>query len=285
MIFDTHCHYNLEPLSENWQTHWQEANQAGVLASLIVGTSLETSQLAVTQATSNPYQNTQLYASAGIHPNEWHRSGITNISETIKELDQFIFKHQKEIIALGETGLDYLRLAGSDEEKAAQITIQKEAFTAQLALADKYQLPIILHVRDQEIPEEPTPGNAYWDALALFEKYQQAHGKNALKPILHCLSGPKAYVEAFLGYGAYASLAGNVTYPSAQAIRELVGLIPSTKLLLETDAPFLPPQKHRGKPCFPHLITQTAQFVHDLTEIPLEQIWQNSYDCFKLPAS
>lgn len=270
-IFDTHCHYNLDPLDQNWQEHWQQAQERGVVGSIVVGTTLETSQLANTISK----QHNQLYSAIGIHP-AYVQELNQPMPTVMAELEKCIAP--KKVVAIGETGLDYFRLKKSAPETPHIIENQKKALVEHIKLAQKNSLPVILHVRDQEIPEVNTPGNAYWDVVEITSHFPD------VQYILHCVSGPLAYVQEMLTRGAYVSVAANVTYNSAQHIRTLVANTPKTKLLLETDAPYLPPQTFRGQMCEPWMISQTAQYLEQEMNLNLEQIYNNTFECFSLLA-
>jgi len=283
-IFDTHCHYNLDPLDQKWQDHWKQAQERGVIGSIVVGTTLETSLL----ATKISQENEKLFSAVGVHPayvQEIVSSEHTNatLESTMSALEKLIEVeiNQTEtalnkIVAIGETGLDYFRLKDADPETQEIKENQKVALIEHIKLAQKYKLPVILHVRDQEIPETNTLGNAYWDVVEITSHFSD------VQYILHCVSGPLAYVQEMISRGAYVSVAANVTYNSAHHIRTLVASTPQTKLLLETDAPYLPPQPFRGQMCEPWMISQTAQYLENEMQINVEQILDNTYTCFSL---
>lgn len=300
MIIDTHCHYNLEPFfvtlpgeRQAWRQHWQEARDNGVVASLVVGTNLNTSSRALTIAKQDP----NLFASIGIHPGEiqafdfrllsvdWIDQKVEEFAETMSAVvgrhmeevqktgtDQTKSSKNSKIIAIGETGLDYFRLPEEENFKSAIIYGQKQLLISHISIANKYQFPLILHVRDRQTPNAVTKDNAYWDALSIV--YERLD-KN-LPFILHCVSGPKEYVQEALTLNSYVSVAGNVTYPSADAIRELVKLTPQDRILLETDAPFLPPQTHRGQTCEPKMIRETSEYLKEQMGIAPETIVENT---------
>lgn len=258
-IIDTHCHYNLPPLSDDWQTHWQKAQQYGVHSSWIPGTTLESSKLGVEIASQDP----NLWALVGIHPAD-EMMELGQIDSTIAELEILIERDKAashpKIIGVGEIGLDYFRIEVGNEEERER---QRAWLRAQLELALKHDLFISLHVRDKEVPVHPVVGNAYWDIESILCEFP------ALPPvILHCASGPAAYVERMLERGAFVSFAGNVTYPKAEAIRQLWRLTPPDRRLIETDAPYLAPQAYRGQPCEPWMISTTAEYL--ATEAVLE---------------
>lgn len=258
-IIDTHVHYNLAPLWPDWRSHWRQAQLAGVTHSLVVGTDVETSQRAVTIAG----EQSELKAAIGIHPTT---AGEAVETITLKWLQvQFSDLLDLPIVAaIGETGLDYFHLRQSTLPFAQARDKQLASLRAHLQLARIQHLPIILHVRD-------STDQAYVDMLDVLKSSHQ------LSPcILHCASGPAQYIAETVELGAYVSFAGNCTYPSATHSRQLVGLVPTNRLLFETDAPFLPPQTHRGQSCEPAWITETAQFLHDELGVDTSMIHRNS---------
>jgi TatD DNase family protein len=277
MIIDTHCHYNLSPLAENWKDHWQEAQAKGVTKSIVVGTSVETSQLAVTIA----QQEENLFATVGLHPNYWQKidqdQTITEVFTTNELAAVEALVTQNKVIAIGETGLDYFRLDKQTPTFKQLRQQQLSSLQLHLEIATKHDLPIILHVRDNEVPENPQPNNAYWDTLELLEKHLQT---NTLTMIMHCFSGPAAYIEKMITLGAYVGVAGNITYGSSYPLRAFLRNAPQERILLETDAPYLPPQSHRGKQCLPWMIAETADFLENKIKISKQTILQNTWRLF-----
>lgn len=253
-IVDTHCHYNLPPLSEDWQNFWQEAQVAGVKSAWIPGTTLESSREAVRIA----QQDDNLFALIGIHPNDEPMAEIEMIS-TMAELQSLIDVDRaggrSKIIGIGEIGLDFFRIEKNEQTERDR---QWGWLAAQLSLAKRNNLFVSLHVRDQETPELETQGNAYWETVRAVRT-----AKLSQPFILHCASGPLSYVQAMLDLGAYVSFAGNITYPKADRIREIWQLTPPNRRLLETDAPFLAPQGFRGQLCRPALIAETATWIRE----------------------
>lgn len=262
-IIDTHCHYNLEPLWPEWQKHWVSAQASGVTHSVVVGTNVTTSRQALEIAASEA----NLRVAVGIHPSEYQEQLETpatfdNQQVSLTEIDTLA--SQAKVVAIGETGLDYFRLP-DDQALQTQIkAAQQAAFEGHLVLAKKHDLPVIVHVRD--VGEA-----AYWDVLALLKKH------SLTQPfILHCVSGPIEYVKQALDLGAYLGLAGNLTYKTADHLRSIAKIAPADRLLLETDAPFLPPVPHRGQTCEPWMIAKTALFLQTELGLNLDQLHANS---------
>jgi len=284
-IFDTHCHYNLEPLysgesfcfkidennpllEKNWQDHWLEAQQSAVKKTLVPGAGLSSSQSAVAIAKTD----SNLYASVAIHP---LRVAKIELEPAISEIEQL--SQEDCVIAIGETGLDFFHFSENDDASKIKKTkkAQEELFIQQIQLAIKSQLTLIIHARDHG--EE-----AYWRVLELLEKYWP--GKENI--IFHCLSGPKAYVQKAMAISnSYFGFDGNLTFKNADNVRELFQLIQKSapeKILLETDAPYLAPVPFRGQICRPAMIAELANFAKNHLQADLEQIYQNSLRAFNL---
>jgi len=264
MIIDTHCHYNLEPLSDGWQSHWKKARTAGVGASVVVGTTIDSSTLACKIAGSDD----ALLASVGVHP--------THALETLREvetpeavIDQLkILIRKHEVSAIGECGLDYFRLPKTGAARELQLAAQHLVCKAQLELAGELHLPLIIHLRDKT-------DIAYDAFLKLYTQVSPG-----VPTILHCVSGPSTWLTEMLKLGVYVGIAGNISYRSAEQIRDLFSQTPPDRIVLETDAPYLPPQAHRGDVCEPYMISETAAFIRDQLDANLEQVQENSLSIF-----
>jgi TatD DNase family protein len=265
MIVDSHCHYNLEPLFGSWEHHWQKAQEAGVTASVIVGTNMASSLRAIALAE----ENQRFVATVGFHPN------FFKTEEQLTELTQLeTIITNKNVVALGEIGLDYFRLSDSAADSEIK-ELQKQAFRTQLQLAVKYTLPVCIHVRD-------TQEQAYNDLLEILT----AAALGDVPFILHCVSGSSDYIQKMLKLGAYIGVAGNSTYPKSGAIRAAIALAPADRILLETDAPYLPPQAYRGQTCEPWMIAETAKNLFLEKHITADQILSNTRAAFldKIPS-
>lgn len=271
MLFDTHAHYNLSPLYDDWQNHLVAARQVGITHTNVVGTDLNTCQKALTLKKARADFFT---LSLGLHPLSTYKKQqlLTpeQLSSLMTQYVQLVEKHLPLISAIGETGLDFFHLDKSqvlfEQIKNAQITLCKE----QLVLATKYHLPVVLHVRDNEC-NLADPNNAY----ALIHQLL-AESSFTQATIWHCFSGNRDYLQKILlRKNACISFAGNLTFKNAPLLRELFALVPAEKLLLETDAPFLSPEPQRGKLCQPVFLCHTAKLAKQLGA-DLGQIYQNS---------
>jgi TatD DNase family protein len=207
-----------------------------------------------------------LFATVGIHPCDWNGTqlGLIPTMTKIAELAA-----QKKVVAIGETGLDYFHLE-QKEDRARAIARQQDAFHRHIQLAQKLDLILIIHVRDKE-------EQAYWDTLRILEE-EDFTGRF----ILHCASGPLAYIQKAVGMGAYFGVAGNVTYKSAEHLRDIVRNVPVNKLLSETDCPFLPPVPYRGQVCEPWMITKTVSFLLEQSIVAPPVFHSNAEQLLKL---
>jgi len=268
-IIDSHCHYNLEPFYPDWQASWKTAQSAGVFSSVVVGTDEVTSQRACEIAAQDPL----LLAAVGIHPSE---AGVRPTALSASELSQLLegWRAVGPVSAVGETGLDYYRLSGSESEISQITAKQKIAFQSHLTVAAKESLPVLIHVRD-------TGETAYKDVMEILSPWA-----DQLTIVLHCFSGPSWYLEKAVQLGCYISFAGNITYPNAENLRTHLSLVPKDRLLVETDSPFLPPQAHRGQPCLPSYIAETVAYMETELGVDPAQLVNNARRIFTtIPSS
>lgn len=171
-----------------------------------------------------------------------------------------------EVVAIGETGLDW-----SDQTASQEKTAQEQLFVHQIHIANQVNKPLIIHARD---PED----QAYFRILDLLNKEYLFQ-----KPfVLHCVSGPTDYIKEAIKMGGYISFAGNVTYPNATHLRELFKITPPDRVMIETDAPFLPPQGKRGLVNLPRYLKLTADYLAAKLGVDLNQVYQNSCRFFDL---
>lgn len=257
----------------------------GVTASLVIGTDRNSNQLSLDIANTNHH----LFATLGFHPGSYDekitdlakaRVQLTDIKAQMKLLIEANMEWLDEqvtqpcVVAIGETGLDYFHFGQDTELNELKVTIQKQALLAQIQLANQHKLPLIIHARDKSEA-------AYRETLDLIEKYYQHH-----RPfVLHCASGPLDYIQKAIELGAYIGFDGNLTYKNNQALVAIFQQTPANRRLLETDAPFLPPEPNRGQLCEPWMISITAEYCEKNLGAKIDQFTQNAIECFSLPAS
>jgi TatD DNase family protein len=205
---------------------------------LTVGMDEQSNRAAI--ATAEAHE--EVFASVGRHPNA--AGGFD--SHAAADVER-LAAHPK-VRAIGETGLDYYRERAPRED-------QRAAFEAQIEIAGRAELPLVIHMR-----------NSTEDTFAAL-----AELADDLTVILHCFSAPERIADA-AERGWYCSFAGNVTYPSAEELRAAVRAVPEELLLLETDAPFLAPQPFRGKPNQPAHVVATAEAVAELRSQSYEEL-------------
>lgn len=270
-MIDTHCHLNWSPLSEDLQGVQQNARDVGVSGIIVIGTDLDTSRQAVTIAT----QLDKIWASIGLHPDTaspTHEINTQDIARWQTKLASML--PNPKVVAIGECGLDYVELHEQSQEVAYKIkNQQKQLFGMQIQLAKEFKLPLSIHCRNtKNAQQEPAHNlNAYADLIDTLEHFSKNDG---VVPsfILHCMSGGPEYLREGLRLGGFISFAGNVTYPSAQSLRDLLHLTPLDRLLLETDAPFLSPKSKRGTPNTPANIAETFSCVANELGIAIEEL-------------
>jgi TatD DNase family protein len=260
-MIDSHCHLDDYP---DLAAILANAEAAGVhqLLAIGIGDGPDTMHRALDLAHAHP----QIWATAGIHPQEAHQATPENLAK-LTTLAQ-----DPRCIAIGEIGLDYYHLTNPG------IPTQQAAFIAQLRIAAAARRPITLHVRTSELAipaakaryETHGNPNAAWDDLLtiLTDHWAPHH----LPGIMHCFSGNHAQAARALDLGFYLSFAGNLTYPKSTTIQAVAATAPAGRILIETDAPFLSPIPLRGQTNEPANIIHTAAFLATLRHTTPEAI-------------
>ena len=254
-LIDTHCHLDHEPLSGSLPAVLARARAAGVAACVTIGTTVEASRSTIELVRRDP----MLRAAVGIHPHEADSVTDADLAQ-IEQLAQ-----DPGVVAIGEVGLD-------SYYQHATAANQHRVLRAFVAMAERRGLPLLIHCR-----------NAYDPFLDLIRQaaHPPVHG------VIHCASGPPAFIHEALALGFHVSFAGNVTFPKAEALRELVPLVPDDRLLVETDAPFLAPQPVRGQPNEPAYVAHTAAQLARLRGTNVERLGdlttRNARRLFGLP--
>lgn len=216
MIFDTHCHLASEEFSKDLPEVIARARAEGVEKILVVGTDLESSRASAAIAQAHP----GFAAAGGVHPHD----AIDYLpAERWAELESLV--EHGGFRAIGETGLDFYY---NHSPQQAQIEILER----HIRLSRRLELPLVLHCRD-----------SYEELAACIDRA----GEGKAFGVIHCFTGNPEQAKGFLARGFYISFSGILTFRNAQALRETAKTIPSDRLLVETDAPFLAPVPHRGQ--------------------------------------
>jgi len=245
-LVDTHCHLSLPGFDDDLAAVLERARHAGVERILIPGIDLVTSRKAVELAEAHD----DLFAAVGIHPHHADEADPAALQE-IEAL-----AHSPKVRAIGEIGLDFFRSPDSADRQLA-------ALQAQLDLAARLQLPVVLHSR--QALDTLLPLLDAWANL-LPSPLQGRCG------VLHAFAGDLPAAARATGSGFFLGAAGPVTYPSADALRATLAQVELDRLLIETDSPYLAPQAHRGQRNEPAYVRWVATALGQLTEQPTESV-------------
>ncbi|MET0178928.1 MAG: TatD family hydrolase [Novosphingobium sp.] len=241
MLIDSHCHLNYKGLVEDQQTVLERARAAGVTGFLNISTRAAEWDAVVATAEREP----DVWASVGVHPHE--ADGHADLGAAAL---QAAAGHPR-VVAIGESGLDYFY---DHSDRAAQ----RALFRVHIAVSRATGLPLIVHTRDAED-----------DTAAILAEEM---GEGAFPALIHCFTASRGFAKAVLELGLTISLSGIVTFKNARELQEIAREIPSGRLLVETDAPFLAPIPHRGRTCEPAFVADTARFVAGLRGVTPEAL-------------
>lgn len=241
-IFDTHFHLFEERYKKETNFSEEElikkANKNGVKFFCNVGTTIEDSEIVVKQI--KKYKN--IVGAIGVHPNH----AKTWNTEKFKRLE--VLLQEKRVLSIGEIGLDYLKNFSTKKE-------QKKCFEDQLKLAKKYNLSVLLHLRE-----------SYDDAFEIIKKL------NIKKGIVHCFSGTLEQANKFIEIGFLISISGIVTFSNAKKLQEVVKKLLLENIVVETDAPYLAPTPFRGKINYSEYIKFTIQKISELKNVSFDEV-------------
>ena len=242
LIFDSHAHYDDDAFHEDRTELLSGLPEQGVCRVLNVGADLQGCYDAVELAAKYPY----IYAAVGIHP-ECVRDTPADSLEKVESL-----LAESKVVAVGEIGLDYHFEDNAPREE------QIRYFEAQLELAARHSLPVVIHDRD-----------AHGDTMDILRKYKPSG-------VLHCFSGSVEMAREIVKLGMYIGLGGAVTFKNARVPVEVAADLPLDRILMETDAPYMAPVPFRGKRCHSALIAHTAARVAEIRGISTEEVLRAS---------
>ena len=240
-LIDSHCHLNYEGLADRQEEVLAAARARGVQGFLNISTRRKEWGDVVGAAERHP----DVWASIGVHPHEADAHPDLGAAALIEAA-----AHPR-VIAIGECGLDYYY---DKSDRAAQ----RERFGGHIEAARESGLPLVVHTRDAE---EDTA-----------EILTREVGKGGVTGVLHCFTGSAALARKALDLGFYISISGIVTFKNARDLQDVAKTIPQDRLLVETDSPFLAPVPHRGQTCEPAFVADTAAFLSDLRDEPLDEL-------------
>jgi TatD DNase family protein len=242
-IIDSHAHLEFPQFDEDRDAMLARARAAGIETLLAIGSGTGPDRL--NAAIPFAEQHDWIYATIGIHP---HEAKLAT-DEHFARLDDLA--HHPRVIAWGEMGLDY-------HYDHSPRDVQQQVFRRQLVQARAARLPIIIHCRD-----------AWDDCLSIMEQDWSSSG---LGGILHCFTGTPEDARCGMDMGFLISFACNVTYPKMQHLRDVARDLPLEKILTETDSPFLPPQRLRGKRNEPANVVEVAQTLASVRNLASDEV-------------
>jgi TatD DNase family protein len=247
-LFDSHCHIHDEQFDTDRNEIIEKIFSSGVSKIISAGYSVEGSKKGLELAKKYP----QIYTVSGISPNDV----VENVEEMEADIKQIeILAQDKKCVGIGEIGLDYY---WNKENKSSQ----KFAFIKQIELANKLDLPIVIHSRD-----------AVMDTLEILKKYPVNK-----KGVFHCCQLNPELIKEALKLGFYISFAGPVTFKNSKNANEVILLVPDDKMLIETDSPYLSPEPHRGTRNDSSNVKYIAEKIANVKGYTVEQVAQITYD-------
>src|SRR5947209_17865633 len=249
MLVDSHCHLDFKDFAEDLDAIVARAEAAGV--GRIVTISTRVRRQATLLAIAERFPN--VYCSVGTHPHQADEEDGIPSSELIE-----LTKHPK-VVALGEAGLDYFYEHGSREAQA-------RGFRAHIAAARLTGLPLVIHTRDAD----EDCGRILGEEMA----------RGPFRAVLHCYTGGRELAMKAISLGLFISFTGILTFKNTQGLRDIAAELPADRIMVETDAPYLSPGKHRGKRCEPAFVVETARVLAQIRGVSLEEIARQTTDNF-----
>jgi TatD DNase family protein len=241
MLTDSHCHLNYKGLVDEQAAVLERARAASVTTMLNISTRASEWDDVIGVAEREP----DVWASVGIHPHE------ADLHPDVETETLVVRAQHPRVVGIGESGLDFY-YDHSDRDR------QRESFRSHIAAARETGLPIIVHTRDAE---EDT-----------HQILAEEMGRGAFTGVIHCFTASADFARKALDLGLYVSMSGIVTFKNAKDLQATAKDIPAERLLIETDAPFLAPVPHRGKPCEPAFVADTARFLAGLRGEAVEEL-------------
>ena len=260
MLIDTHAHLNFPDYEEEEEEIISRALQSGVKKIICVSSNLADSQKAVAIAKKYPGI---VFAAVGIHPQQTDPENQDSPEKQLKKLA--VLACQEEVVAIGECGLDFSPAPPGEKERPKDI--QQLLFEGQIKIAQKLNLPVLIHSRE-----------AFGQTIETLEKFKN------LKGIFHCYSGGKKGIKKVEDLGFLFGVAGSPTYD--EGLKNVFRLISLEKIVLETDCPFLAPLPFRGQRNEPSYLKYTAKTLAEIKDISLEKLakitTKNAQNLFKI---
>ncbi len=262
MWLDSHCHLTADRFSEDRDAAIDRARDAGVDTMIAIGSGYGFAGNADAVALAEACDD--VFATVGIHPHE----AVECSDEALGRIRAWL-AHPR-VVAVGECGLDFHYMNSPAEA-------QREAFAAQVALARETDMPVTIHVRGDD-PDAYAPLLDIW----------RQEGGGALEGVLHCYTGTAAFAHAAMDEGFCVSFSGIVTFKRSGDLRAVAKGVPLDRLMVETDAPFLAPEGHRGKRNEPAWVGRVGETLAELHGVDVETLARTTRDnakrLFRLPS-
>lgn len=249
-FFDSHAHLDDEKFNEDREELIEEIKKSGIDKFISAGYSLEGSKKGIELANKYDF----IYTTSGISPNDIPQTE-EELWKTLKEIEKMAQENPK-VVAIGEIGLDYY---WEKEEKMRKL--QKIAFIEQIKIANKIDLPIVIHTRE-----------AVMDTIQILKENPVNN-----KGIFHCCPLNRELVKEALKLGFYISFAGPITFKNSKNANEIIEMVPNDKMLIETDSPYLAPEPVRGTRNNPINVKYIAQKIADVKKLSLEEVAKLTY--------
>jgi TatD DNase family protein len=254
---DTHAHLDQEEFDADRAEVLARAQAAGVVAVVAIGVTASSSQAAVALAASSPL----VWAAVGVQPNYTAQAGPNDWDQIVA------LARAARVVALGESGLDRYW-------DHAPLSVQQDYFDRHLRLAQELDLPIVIHTRDSEVE--------------VLEMLRAARARGPLRGVMHSFTGTAETAAECVELGLHISFAGMVTFKKSTVLREVAVSIPATRILIETDSPYLAPDPHRGRRNEPaHVVATGLRLAEVRGTTPdgfARQTTANARELFRLPS-
>lgn len=248
-LFDSHSHLNDEKFDEDREKTIDEIVKSGVTNFITAGYSVESSKKAIEIAKKYDF----IYTTAGVSPNDIPQDE-DELWKQLAEIEN-IAKNNSKVLAIGEIGLDYYWNTENKE-------LQKLAFIEQIKIANKYNLPIVIHTRE-----------AVMDTLQILKE-----NKVTKTGVFHCCPQNRELIKEGLKLGFYISFAGPITFKNSKNAEEMINLVPNDRILIETDSPYLAPEPVRGTRNTPSNVKFVAQKIADVKGLTLENVEKITFE-------
>ena len=269
MIIDTHCHAYWRGLEHREDEVRANMSAAGICGAIQIGADIESSRIALDAAIR---WGSNTWCTVGIHPSDCQDIPVNSCETALHEIELLRESRSDKVVGIGETGLDYYHLTQGKEspQKEAQFAF----FAAQAGLAQRLDLPLVIHTRD-----------AAADTIRLIRK------NGVRRAVIHCFSEDFRFAEELMNWSEdiYFSFSGILTYKNAKAIQDAAARLPLDRIMVETDSPFLVPAGAHGKngvnePAFTRFVLDFLKSLRaEPPETVEETVWENSCNFFRIP--